>query len=91
MWISYNDLLLLSDVSALEDVEAAETCTAGIAADKSPTVIVDNADFKLDTLTENALGCYQTNILYVQPAQYEEKRHYIEEPFQHTNKKEIIK
>ena len=88
--ISCSDLFLLYDPLTLENVEASETCVAGIVADKPPTVIVDNADFKFDTLTGNALGYYQTNVLYVQPAQYEEKRHYTEEAFQHTNKKEII-
>ena len=86
--ISYNDLLLLYDAFALEDVEISETCAAGIAADKPLIVIVDNDDF---TLTRNAAGVHQANVLYIQPASYEEKKDYVPEAIQHTNKKEVTK
>lgn len=79
---------MLYDAFALEDVEISETCAAGIAADKPLIVIVDNDDF---TLTRNAAGVHQANVLYIQPASYEEKKDYVPEAIQHTNKKEVTK
>ena len=34
---------------------------------------MDNNDFKIHTLTGNAAGAHQTNVLYVQPKSYEEE------------------
>ena len=89
--ISYTSLLLLYDAWALEDAEASEISPVGIAADKPPIVIVDNDDFKIDTLTGNADGAHRTNVLYVQPESYEEERVDAPETIRHTNKKEITK
>ena len=71
--ISYNSLLLLYVVWALQDAETAKTCPRGIASGKPAMVIVDNDDFKIDTLTGNASGAHRTNVLYVQPEEYEEE------------------
>lgn len=87
--ISYNDLLLLYDAWALEDAESSKTCPVGIAYGKPPIVIVDNDDFKIDTLTGNANGAHRTNVLYVQPESYEEKRNDVPSIIQSTNKKEM--
>ena len=35
--------------------------------------IVDNDDFRIDTLTGNAAGAHRTNVMFVQPVNYEEK------------------
>ena len=86
--ISYNDLLLLYDALALEDVEISETCAAGIAADKPLVLIADSDDF---TITTNAAGVHLANVLYIQPASYEEKKDHAPETIQHTNKKEVTK
>ena len=72
--ISYNSLLLLYAIWAWRDVESSKTCPREITYGKPPVVIVDNDDFKIDTLTGNASGAHRTNVLYVQPEEYEEKR-----------------
>ena len=62
--ISYNSLQLLY-IWALRDADSSKTCPRGIAYGKPPIVIVDNDDFKIDTLTGNASGAHRTNVLYV--------------------------
>ena len=69
--ISYNDLLLLYTFWAVRDTESSKTCPRGIAYGKPAMVIVDNDDFKIDTLTGNAQGAHRSNVLYVQPETYE--------------------
>ncbi|KAI4827014.1 hypothetical protein KUCAC02_030442, partial [Chaenocephalus aceratus] len=51
--ISYADTLLLYDHWALMDRDASATCPQEIADSKPAIVIVDNDDFKIDTLTDN--------------------------------------
>jgi len=65
--ISYEDTLLLYDYWALLDVEASRTCPQEIADSKPAIVIVDNDDFKIDTMTGSATGAHRTNVMYVQP------------------------
>ena len=71
--ISYPDTLLLYDYWALLDVEASRTCPQEIADSKPAIVIVDNDDFKIDTMTGNATGAHRTNVMFVQPEEYEKK------------------
>jgi hypothetical protein len=51
--ISYADTLLLDDHWALMDIDAS-TCSHEIADNIPAVVIVDNDDFKIDTLTGKA-------------------------------------
>lgn len=71
--ISYADTLLLYDHWALMDVEASATCTQEIADGKPAIVIIDNDDFKIDTLTGNSTGAHRTNVMYVQPESYKKE------------------
>ncbi|KAJ4940726.1 hypothetical protein JOQ06_027021, partial [Pogonophryne albipinna] len=59
--ISYADTLLLYDHWALMDLEASATCPQEIADSKPAIVIVDNDDFKIDTMTGNSTGAHRTN------------------------------
>ena len=86
--ISYADTLLLYDHWALMDVETSETCPQEIADDKPSVVIIDNDDFKIDTLTGNASGAHRTNVMYVQPIDYEKKQDE-DPPTRLTKKKDI--
>ena len=49
------------------DVETSATCPSEIADGKPAVVIVDNDDFKVDTLIGTAKEAHQTNVMYVQP------------------------
>ena len=71
--ISYADALLLYDYWALKDVDVSGTCPLEIADNKPVIAIVDNDDFRIDTLTGNAAGAHRTNVMFVQPLNYEEK------------------
>ena len=71
--ISYNNLLLLYAIWALRNAEISKTCPRCIAYGKPSIVIVDNDDFKIDTLTGNASGAHRRNALYVQPKLYEKE------------------
>lgn len=55
------------------DVEASTIFPKGIADDKPTIVIVDNDDFKIDTLTGIAKRAHRTNVMFLQPTSYEEK------------------
>jgi hypothetical protein len=50
-------------------------------------VVVDNDDFKIDSLTGNATGAHRTNVMFVQPEKYEEKPE--KSDTRHTKKKKI--
>ncbi|KAI9517797.1 hypothetical protein NQZ68_000966 [Dissostichus eleginoides] len=63
--ISYADTLLLYDHWALMDLEASATCPQEIADSKPAIVIVDNDDFKIDTMTGNSTGAHRTNVMFV--------------------------
>ena len=68
---SYKDVLLLYDTWALKDIEASACCPQEIADCIPSIVIVDNDDFKIDTMTGNATGAHRTNVMLVQPEKYE--------------------
>ncbi|MES9879868.1 MAG: hypothetical protein ABW185_03205, partial [Sedimenticola sp.] len=69
--ISYADTLLLYDHWALMDAQESRTCPKEIADDKPAIVIVDNDDFKIDTMTGAATAAHRTNVMFVQQASYE--------------------
>ena len=71
--ISYADTLLVYDHWALMDVKASATCPPEIADGKPTIFILDNDDFKVDTVSGKATGAHRTNILFVQPESYEKK------------------
>ena len=54
-------------------MEASETCPPEISDGKPAIVIVDNDDFKVDTMTGNASSAHRTNVMFVQPESYENK------------------
>ena len=72
--ISYADTLLLYDYWALMDVEVSATCPQEIADSKPAIMIIDNDDFKIDTMTGNSSGAHRTNVMFVQPESYERKQ-----------------
>ena len=86
--ISYADTLLLYDHWALMDVEASASCPQEITDSKPAIVIVDNDNFKIDTMTGNATGAHRTNVMFVQPESYEKKPD--EEPAARLIKKKEI-
>ena len=57
--ISYAYALLLYDYWALKYVDVSGTCSLDIADNKPIIAIVDNDDFKVDTLTGNAAGAHR--------------------------------
>ena len=71
--ICHADTLLLYDHWALMDVKASETCPQEIADGKPAIVIIDNDDFKIDTMTGSITGAHRTNVMFVQPQEYEKK------------------
>ena len=87
-FISYDDILLLYDYWALMDAEASQTCPQALAEGKPGIAIIDNDDFKLDSLTGKAEGAHRTNVMFVQPVEYEIKNH--NRPSE-TKKKDITK
>ena len=66
MGISYNDILMLRDFWALNDIERSPDCPFELADGKPAIAIVDNDDFKMDTLT-GAGQAHRTNVMFVQP------------------------
>lgn len=71
--ISYADTLLLYDHWALLGIQESATCPQEITDNKPAIVIVDNDDFKIDTMTGNAKAAHRTNVMFVQPENYERK------------------
>ena len=65
--ISYNDVLMLRDVWALDDLTNALDCPSELAHGVPAIAIVDNDDFKMDTLTGAGQKAHRTNVMYVQP------------------------
>ena len=70
--ISYADTMPVYDYWALMDVTASATCPPAIANWKPAILIVDN-DFKVDTVSRKATGAHWTNVMFVQPENYEKK------------------
>ena len=64
MSMSCADTLFLYDNWALMDVDASATCPQEIADQKPAIVIVDNDDFKIDTMTRTAAGAHRTNVMF---------------------------
>ena len=48
-------------------------CPQEISDGKPAIVIVDNDDFKIDTLTGSATVAHRTNVMFLQPKMYETK------------------
>ena len=55
------------------EAETSAICPQEIANGKPAIVIVDNDDFKIDTLIRSAKGVHRTNVLYLQPKNYAKK------------------
>ena len=72
--ISYDDIQLLYDYWALLDLEASKTCPHALAEGRPGICIIDNDDFKLDSLTGKADKAHKTNVMFVQPESYEQKK-----------------
>lgn len=64
--ISYKDVLHLYDSWAKEDIEKNEVCPEELAEGMPGTAILDNDDFKDDTLTGGNTS-HRTNVMFVQP------------------------
>ena len=71
--ISYADILLFYDKCALEDLEASIYCPREIDDGVGTICIVDNNDFKIDTLTGQAQHAHRTNVMFVKPQSLEKK------------------
>ena len=64
--ISYNDVLLLRDFWVVNDIKHSSDCPFELASDIPAIAVVDNDDFKSDTLT-GAGQSHRTNVMFVQP------------------------
>ncbi len=64
--ISYNDVLMLRDFWVVKDLQQSTDCPFEIADSRPAIAIVDNDDFKSDTLT-GAGQSHRTNVMFVQP------------------------
>ena len=71
--ISYAGILLLYHVWGLEDVSEFNFIPREIAKDVPAISIVDNDDFKIDTLTGNSQEAHRTNVMFVQRQSIEHK------------------
>ena len=63
--ISYNDILYLRDWWALCDLEIASICPPELSNDLPSIQIVDNDDYRNDTLTGGGTSLL-TNVMYIQ-------------------------
>ena len=64
--IGYKDVLALYDTWAMDDIKTNETCPLELADGFPGTGVLDNDDFKDDTLT-GADTSHRTNVMFVQP------------------------
>ena len=71
--IKYADILLLYDVWGLEDVSESNFTPREIAKDVPAICIVDNDNFKIDTLTGNSQQAHRTNVMFEQRQSIEHK------------------
>ncbi len=71
--ISYNEILMLQDFLVVNDHKHSSNCPFKLAEGKPVITIVDNDDFKSDTLT-GAGQAHQTNVMFVQPESFDPKR-----------------
>ena len=67
--ISYNDVLRLRDFWVTTDLKHSLNCPFELAEGKPAVAIVDNDDFKSDTLT-GADQPHRTYVMYVQPESF---------------------
>ena len=72
-FISYAYMLLLYDVSGLEDVSESIFIHQEIAKGVVIICIFDNADFEINTLTGNSQQAHRTNVKFVQRQSIEHK------------------
>ena len=75
----------------MQDAEISKACPRDIVYGKPPIVIANNDSFKTDTLTGNATGANQTNVLYVQPELHEEESNNDSTTAQNITTKEVSK
>ena len=85
--VSVMQIQCLSMTTGLMDVTASATCPPAIADWKPAILIVDN-DFKVDTVSRKATGAHWTNVMFVQPENYEKKPN--EEPPAKIAKRDIF-
>ena len=71
--ISYADTLPVYGHWVLIDVKASAACPPEIADGKPAILIVDNDDFKANTLSGKATEAHRTNFMFVQPESYEKR------------------
>ena len=71
--ISYAKIIVLYDVLGLEDVSESMFILQEIAKDVPATCIVDNDDFKIDTLTGNSQESHRKNVMFVERQSIEHK------------------
>ena len=64
---------MLYDVLGLEDVSESMFILQEIAKDVPATCIVDNDDFKIDTLTGNSQESHRKNVMFVERQSIEHK------------------
>ena len=69
--ISYNDVLMLRDFWVFSDIKCSPNCPSELAIGKPAIAVVDNDDFKSDTLT-GAGQAHRTNVMFIQPEAYDE-------------------
>ena len=72
MGISYASVLLLRDAWAVHDMELCNECPHEIAESTPGVIVVDNDDFRNDTLTGGDTS-HRTNVMYVQPLSLEHR------------------
>ena len=65
--ISYNDVMMLRDLWAVNDLTHSLDCPFEIAEGEPAIAIVDNDNFRMDTLTGAGPQANRTNLMYVQP------------------------
>ena len=64
---------MLYDVWGLEDVSESSFISRKIAKDVPAICIVDNDDFKINTMSGNSQQAHQTNVTFVQRQSIEHK------------------
>ena len=64
--ISYKDVLLVYDAWAVHDLQLSSSCPYELATGVPAIAILDNDDFKTDTLTGTATQAHRTNVMYIQ-------------------------
>ena len=65
--ISYNDVLMLRDFWAYNELTQSSNCPVELAEGEPAIMIVDNDNFRMDTLTGSAPQANRTNVMFVQP------------------------